>query len=304
MSVDLYHNTFSAMGTRLDVILWGLKRPIAHSIYQDMLNEVNRLEGILSHFNKDSPVSRINTNAGRQAVEVSEELFAVLSECRKYWELTDGLFDITALPLIQIYKFPGYKNPEHQNDAIGHALKITGMNKMRLDREHGRVYLEKEGMQIDLGGIGKGIALEHIDRILTNRAISNAFVSFGESSVLARGRHPYGDCWKTGIRNITDDQKNAHSVELKDAALSTSGNVDKEAGDIVNPKTGTTPDKISITSVISKSAADAAVLSSTLLLASNEEKKEILINFNPEKAIEMIYENQNEQPFVKEWYNP
>lgn len=297
MSVDLYHNNFLAMGTRMDLIFWGVEHRYAHFIFQDIFNEVNRLESVLSRFDKDSLVSHINESAGIQPVEVTEELFSILSMCSQYQELTNGLFDITALPLIQAVK----KNDAHKKDSLTKARDITGIDKMKLNREKLTAFLEKKGMQIDLGGIGKGIALEHIDRILTNNSLANAFISFGESSVLAKGKHPYGDCWKTGIRHIADNQQNVYSLDLKNVSLSTSGNTSKELRDIINPKTVNFPDKISTTSVVSKSPVDAEILSTALLLSSDEEKEQILKKFEPEKVTEIIYDNN--QPQVKEWYN-
>ncbi|MGM0532334.1 MAG: FAD:protein FMN transferase [Bacteroidota bacterium] len=297
MSVDLYHNNFFTMGTRMDLIFWGLERRFAHSVFQSIFNETNRLESVLSRFDEDSLISHINASAGIQPVEITDELFSLLSMSCQYQKLTNGLFDITALPLIQALSLNNQQNEE----IVHKARELTGIDKMKLDRENQTAYLEKKGMQIDLGGIGKGVALEHIDRILDNQSISNAFISFGESSVLAKGQHPYGDCWKIGIRHIADNQQNVYSLNLKDVSLSTSGNTSEELRDIVNPKTGKSPDKVSTTSVVSKSPVDAEILSTALLLASDENKKQIIKNLEPEKATEIIYENN--QPYVKEWYN-
>jgi thiamine biosynthesis lipoprotein len=297
MSLELYHNNFFAMGTRMDVIFWGLERRFAQSVFQQIFNEVNRLEAFLSRFDEDSPVARINASSGIRPVEVTEELFSVLSQSREYQEQTNGLFDITALPLIMAYS----ENKGENQHTIARAHEITGIEKMKLNREDLTVFLEKKGMMIDLGGIGKGIALENLNRILDEQAITNAFISFGESSVLARGHHPYGDCWKIGIRHIEDSNQNVYSLDLKDVSLSTSGNTSEELRDIVHPKTGKHPDKISTTSVVSKSAVDAEVLSTALLLAGDEEKIEILEKLKPEKATEIVYNNN--QPDIKDWYN-
>jgi FAD:protein FMN transferase len=297
MSLDLYHNNFFAMGTRMDIIFWGLERRFAQSVFQRIFNEVNRLESLLSRFDEDSLVSHINAAAGIQPVEVTEDLFSILSQSFEYQKLTNGLFDITALPLIKAFS---EKNQNNQ-DTIARAMEITGIEKMKLNRENLTVFLEKEGMRIDLGGIGKGIALENLNRILDEQAISNAFISFGESSVLARGQHPYGDCWKIGIRHIEDSNENVYSLDLKDVSLSTSGNSSEELRDIVHPKTGRYPEKISTTSVVSKSAVDAEILSTALLLAGDEEKIQILEKLKPEQATEIVYNNN--QPNIKEWYN-
>ena len=178
--------------------------------------------------------------------------------------------------------------------------KKTGMDKLKLDPYKSTAYLEEKGMSIDLGGIGKGIALERIDQILSAKGVNHAFISFGESSILAKGRHPYGNCWKLGIRHIDDNSLNVYAFELKDLSLSTSGNHSSESKDIINPKTGHAPDEVCTVSVVSKSPTEAEVLSTALLLSSQEETQQIIYNFNPDQVIEIDYMDKSH--YINELY--
>jgi thiamine biosynthesis lipoprotein len=240
--------------------------------------------------------------AGHREVEVSDEVLSLLMLSKHYHEVTDGLFNIMALPLIK-HIAQSENNKEKQSHQTPDEIRsITDIHKMKLDSEKSTAYLEKKGMMIDLGGIGKGIALLNIERILSEKEISNAFISFGESSILAKGRHPYGDCWKIGIRHIKDSSQNVYSLELRDTSLSTSGITSKELREIVNPKTGELPDSIKTTSVVSKSPVDAEVLSTALLVANDKNMDQVINKFSPEMVAEIRY-NKNDQPTVKELYN-
>ena len=299
MSVSLYHNNFFAMGTRMDIVFWGLERRFAHLVFQELFNKVNWLESVYSRFDENSTIYQINASAGIRPVEISEEVYAVLNRCKHYHALTNGIFDVTFLPLTAANRSIK-RNNKTQEASFEQVHRKTGMDKLQLDPDSSTAYLEVKGMSIDLGGIGKGIALESIDQILSAKGINHAFISFGESSILAKGRHPYGNCWKLGIRHIDDNSRNVYSFDLKDSSLSTSGIHSKESKDIINPKNGTSPDTISTISVVSKSPSDAEVLSTSLLLTGKKETAEILNNFNPEKATKIQY--LNEEPHVEELY--
>lgn len=288
------------MGTRMDIVFWGKERRYAQWVFQEILTEVNRLESLLTRFDERSIISRVNANAGLQPVAVPAEIFEILSECIRYGEITNGLFDITALPLIRFFKSRNEKKSAKPVKNVESAVELVGYEKLRLNRENLSVYPEKKGMQIDLGGVGKGVALEHIDNILEKKEIQNAFISFGESSILAKGRHPYGDCWKLGIRHIHDTGRNVYSFDLKNTSLSTSGITSLTLKDIVHPKTGEFPEITGTISVTSSSPVEAEILSTTLLLAKREEQSRILKILDPEKAVQINY--PDEQPEIRVLY--
>jgi thiamine biosynthesis lipoprotein len=170
-----------------------------------------------------------------------------------------------------------------------------------MDEEKNEVFLKHPGMEIDLGGFGKGYALEKVKMLLEKHAVNNAVISFGDSSILAIGNHPYGDCWKVGIRHLLDTGKSAYTFDLKNEALSSSGmpdqhlNSERNGCHIINPETGKYREAIKTVSVCSGSPLDSEVLSTAITAADSIKRKKIFNNFPGCRAVEINYsENSGE----------
>lgn len=272
------------MGTRMDVLFWGLQYAYAQEAFQALLNEVNRLEGQLSQYDENSPIAALNRDAGVKPVHVSQEVLAVLSTCRHYFCHTRKLFDVTAAT---------------RSTCKGAGRK--GAESMELNKKQSRAFLPEKGMRVDLGGIGKGIALRNVRNIVHKFQITHAFISFGESSILGLGRHPYGPHWQVGVANVLDPQKSACSFALKDLALSTSGNTPAHKGDIIHPRTHKPMEQTATFSVLTESPVEAEVLSTALLIGTEDERISLLKKFNPVRAVEVAYTNTGE-PRLREYY--
>ena len=131
---------------------------------------------------------------------------------------------------------------------------------------------------LDFGGFAKGFALRKIALLLKAAHVKDAFVNFGNSSILAVGKHPYGDCWKVALTNPYDDEP-IREFELRNCSLSTSGNTPEYSGHIINPLTHKADESRSLSTVLAKDPLDAEVLSTVLLIATEEQRREILLNF-------------------------
>ena len=131
---------------------------------------------------------------------------------------------------------------------------------------------------LDFGGFAKGYALRKIAIILKAAKVKDAFVNFGNSTIMGIGKHPYGDCWKVTLTDpYTDDE--LEEFELRNETLSTSGNTPEYTGHIINPFTGKADESRRLSCVRMPDPLDAEVLSTVLLLASENQKKEIAYNF-------------------------
>ena len=285
------------MGTRLDVIFWGLERLYAQNAFQAILNEVHRLESELSQYDEQSTIAAINRAAGMQPVQVSDEVFSVLSQCKHYYRQTSYMFDITATSGPASYA----NSFDADSVSTDSPENYAGAEALELNAQHTTAFLPQKGMRIDPGGIGKGIALQNIKQILLQNGVYNAFISFGESSILGLGNHPYGDCWKVGVSLMDNSDQSVCSFELRDASLSTSG-TDKSDGHIIDPHTGKPSGKTGTVSVVSESPVEAEVLSTALLVAGEENRERILKRFNPERVVEITYAADN-SPAIYERYN-
>jgi thiamine biosynthesis lipoprotein len=244
-SSRLFHGSIpKVMGTRLDVLLFGDNPTALNELWQSIGTETMRLEKMLNRFDAGSALCQINMNATLYPVGTNDELWAILMDCKRYWELTEGCFDVTL----------GHWN-QVAFDETGHTVFLNGRTSF------------------DLGGYAKGYASEQIRRILKKHAVSRALVNFGDSMTLAVGTHPHGDYWPVGIDNPYNKQRMAH-ICLRDAALSVSGNMPAHPEHIVRPETGEYVKARKIVSVVATSPVDAEVLTTALMVADAGEAEQ------------------------------
>ena len=272
-----YHNSCYAMGTRLNVVM---VEPLLDGdfIFDQIVREVDRLETKLSRFRANSDVCLINENAAVQPVQVDDEMGKILSLCRDYYVRTHGTFDIT-LPSKFLARGTDTV-PIRQKDVFSPSCWDDAI---RFDLENLSVAFTNPFVQIDLGGFGKGYAIQKIAAIFKNSGIRNALVSFGESSVLAMGHHPYGDCWKIGLESDQQFDRPGHVFELTDQSISTSGfqkRADHSIGfHIISPLTQRPVKATSLIAVQSTDPLEAETLS-TALFATLDADTSFLDNFN------------------------
>jgi thiamine biosynthesis lipoprotein len=242
------------MGTRFDIVMVGKTKLLSETLWSKIVEELKRLDKILNRYDAESEIYKINAMAYQQAIKLSSELYDIISDCRKYYELTDGIFDIT------------------RKDFSGVVLNRT---------DH-TISFTSPGFTLDFGAYAKGYALQKINVILKEAEVNQAFVDFGNSSILAIGHHPYGDSWKVSIENPYRMGETLDEVELKDNSMSTSGNVPYHSNHIIRPDTGIFNDECKLVCVVTENPVLAEVLSTTLMVSSQEEKVKLMKQFDVE----------------------
>lgn len=235
------------MGTKLDLIAIDANKANVSKLWDWLCFEADHLDGILNRFVPESEVSRINKSNVLQNVSLSHDLWEIINEARRYWTLTDGLFDVTQGGMHEI---------------------TTGLeDKVSL-----------KGHELDFGGFAKGFLLKELKSKLVASGIQSAFVDFGDSSIMALGHHPYGDCWKVGVKDPFGGAV-LGEIELRDQSMSTSGNTPIYSSHIINPKTGEANNSRAVVTVVSEDPLDAEVLSTVAVIASPEELEVVKKNF-------------------------
>ena len=274
--MNIFHNTFFAMGTRFDVVIPGEETALCECVYSQIQQKTLGLEAKLSYFDPQSTVSRINREADKKPLRIDEQTYRAVSIALSYHGLTNGAFDICKAALKHGVKVQTNNTINTKNSALGIVL----------NQDNQTIYFRWPGLKIDLGGIGKGLAMESAKNILEKASIQNALLSFGESSVLGIGKHPKGDCWKVGIPNAADPHKFLHHFQLRDEALSTSGNLHRnddgsvsEINHIIDPETNLLVKKSTLVSVLSPSPLEAEVLSTAFFVVGEDGAAEIAKNF-------------------------
>jgi FAD:protein FMN transferase len=236
---------------------------------QAALDEAERVESRLTLFHESSELSWINREAARRAAAASDDLFSLLTRCRELHSATEGAFDITSTPLSRCWGFlkrHGRVPPEADIEA---ARASVGMDRVVLDADTHTVQFAGPGMELNLGSIGKGYALDRMGDVLRKRGVTRALVSAGGSSVLAIGS---GKGWTI---DVTSPQLPSRigRLTLRDGALGTSGageqfvlaNADRY-GHVIDPRTGWPTRDVVSASVVVDDAATADALATAFLV--------------------------------------
>ena len=262
----MFHQTFASMNTRLSMVLPSTAGPDGERLAGEVQGLLRDQESIMSRFVADGDLAVLNRNAARGAVPVSNALWAVLDACMRHHDLTGGAFDIAQ----------GAGRPGH------------GMHQLDLDHRARTVRFTEPGLQLDLGGIGKGIALDLVRQFLLDRHVGQAFLSFGESSVAVIGSHPAGVPWPVGVEHMFAPGTSLHRFDLRDGAMSTSGNRPGQTH-LIDPANGQAVAGCRTVSVACPGAADAEALSTALFVLPAARRAEVLRRYRGAQAVAFDY---------------
>lgn len=241
------------------------------------LDEAARLEQQLTIFKESSEVSFINRNAASKAVTVSPALFQFLLLCKSLYSATDGAFDITSAPLSRCWGFLKRQGRIPSAAEIADAKMLVGSDKLILDEASGRVEFALEGVEINLGSVGKGYALDCL-RDKLRGGVKTALLSAGSSSFCALGEGGEGqNGWQLGVRHPKHLNRRLALLKLRDCAMATSGAEEqffeyegRRYGHIIDPRTGSPVQSVASVTVITRSAATADALATAFYVGGRE----------------------------------
>lgn len=262
------------MGTFLEFTLWHSEPEIAKRLIRESVQEVHRLEEVLSNYDPDSPVSRFNQNAGKGKTSIPAELSELLTIARCFSVKTAGYFDVTVGPLVELWRNSLSKGLVPDRDALAIAQTQVGYEKLKL-YGGSEAELLVPGMKIDLGGIGKGYAVDRVADRLKAAGVTSALINFGGSSIYAIGAPPEEPGWEIGVQGPNGNLRGG--LHLNNLALSTSGSMgrfwtirDKKYGHLINPKSGIPVSEPRMATVITSTATAAEALTKPLVLLGKD----------------------------------
>jgi thiamine biosynthesis lipoprotein len=235
------------MGTTFRVVLYAADKPAADAAAQASFARVAELDGIMSDYKKDSELMRLcrafATEVG-EPVPVSPELFFVLSKAEELSKASDGAFDVTVGPVVQLWRLARRTQQLPDKEEFAAARAKVGYQMVRLDPTKRTVQLLTPGMQLDLGGIAKGYAADEALKLLREKhGITRALVA-ASGDIACGDPPPDKDGWMVDIAPIAKGQK-PRTLKLANAAVSTSGDLEQfvvingvRYSHIVDPRTG------------------------------------------------------------------
>ena len=233
--------------------------------------EMKRIENLLSCEIDSSEVSEININAGIKPVKVSFETLSIIQRCRDYSKKYNGVFDMTIGPLTDLWGFSSDREvvlPD--KNEIKKLVRLINYKNVEININDTTVYLSKKGMAIDLGGIAKGYAVDMASSVLKNSGISNFIIKAG-GDIYVSGTRDQDSLWKIGIQDPRETNNIIARFNLKDYAVSTSGDYERykiiggtRYHHILDVKTGY-PGRLSQSSTILAPTSEEADVTSTYI---------------------------------------
>lgn len=236
------------------------------------------LEEQLTVYRDTSEIVEINQRACDEPVPVESRLFELLVKARELFEATDGAFDVTAGPLVKVWGFYRRQGRIPEEGDLATARERVGMQHVQLDLSEQTISLSQRGMELNLGSIGKGYALDRCGEVMSDAGVNDFLWHGGQSSVLARGdsfelaaKSAEGESavgWSIGVMDPLQPQRRLGEVRLHNQALATSGASvqffryrGKRYGHILDPRSGWPAEGVFSATAIAPTAAEADALS-------------------------------------------
>lgn len=283
---ELFVRSKPAMGSVFTIYLYAKDESQASAAFEAAFDEVERLEEALSNYRDSSELSRINRLADSQPVTTDPEVFGLLQTSLDYSKKTAGAFDITVGPLMKAWGFFRASGHYPSQADLENARAKTGWQHVQLDPANRTVHFANQGMELDLGAIGKGYTVDQMVNVLREAGIHSALVDAGSSTLYALGAPPDKNGWIVRVPRPGHRDQTVSTVLLRDASLSTSGSYEKFFWlngrvycHILNPHTGTPVEGMLQTSVIARDGTTTDALSTSMFVMGPQAGKALLSTF-------------------------
>jgi thiamine biosynthesis lipoprotein len=254
------------------------------------IDEIKRIENLISSWKESSQTSSINKNAGIAPVKISEELFGLIQRALQISKLTDGAFDISYASMDKLWKYDGSMTQMPSKEAIKKSVAKVGYKNIIIDPKNNTVFLKNKGMKIGFGAIGKGYAADKAKKLLISNGVSGGIIN-ASGDINSWGSKPNGSSWQVAITNPLDKNKAFAMLPIKDAVV-TSGNYEKYVtfnsrrfSHIIDPRSGYPAQGIISVTVFAPKAELADALATSVFVMGVQTG---IDRINQLKAIECI----------------
>jgi len=245
-------------------------------------DEIARLEQLMSLYLEESDISRVNRNASEGPVPVSEETFQTVKKAVEFSVLSQGAFDVSFMPVGKLWRL----NPENPyiptEEEIREKMPLVNYKNIVLDDQKKTIFFKEKGMEIGLGGIAKGTAVNWAIRAIRKRGFPNALVNAG-GDLYALGLNAKRKPWRIGIQHPRDASKFFTTIEVSNRAVVTSGDYErmvivngKRFHHILDTKTGHPAEKCISVTVVTEDAESADALATAIFVLGAEKGLELV----------------------------
>lgn len=239
-----YKRTLKLMGSRFEITVVAENAAVSDQYIDVAVDEITRIEQLISSWDQKSQTSEINRHAGIKPVKVDLELYQLIERAIGISKLSDGAFDISYASMDRIWKFDGSMTKIPSEEAIKQSVSKVGYQKIKLNPSDTTVFLTEEGMKIGFGAIGKGYAADQAKALLDQLGVKGGIIN-ASGDMNTWGKQTNGDDWKVAITNPLNKDKAIALFPLSNSAVVTSGDYEKyielegkKFAHIVDPRTG------------------------------------------------------------------
>lgn len=287
-----YSKSIFAMDTVMDLTIYSENE----NALSEAEAEIRRIESLLDRGNENSDIYKINNN---KSTVISEETAEIIRSSLSISEKTDGAFDITIAPVMDLWGFYGSKFRVPSHDELQTALSGVGYEKIQLDGNNISI---PQNTCIDLGGIGKGYTSDRVTSMLKDNGITSAIISLG-GNVHAIGKKSSGEDWVVGITDPHNKSQLIGKIRISDSAVITSGGYQRcfeqdgiKYHHIIDPKNGKSADSgLASVTVISGSGAHADALSTALFVMGLDKGLEF---WRDNRDFDAVFVDDNGQIYI------
>ena len=275
------------MGTIFEITAYGADRKETVAAVEQSFTAIRQADEILSHYRPESDLMRLNRSASQGTVTVDRDLYRVLEEALRFARLSEGAFDVTVGPLVRLWSEAAGRDRAPSEQEILETRKRVGSVKVELLPEL-QVRFAQRGLEINLGAIGKGWAVDQAVAVLRRHGVRDAFVSAGTSTVYALGDDGLGEGWEVSVRNPIAGDPLA-TFRIRDRAVSTSAAYERyweitgnRFGHILDPRSGQPAVSMLSATVVAPTATAADALSTAAYVMGIEEGSALFRRLNLE----------------------
>jgi thiamine biosynthesis lipoprotein len=251
-------------------------------------SEIERIDNLMSTYNPDSEISRLNR---KKKLKVSDEVLELIKKAKYFYEISDGAFDITVGPLVKLWNIKENMQREQgdiripKEQEIKKALSYVGSKFIEIDEQNKIIKLKKKKVVLDLGAIAKGYAVDKAVEVLKKEGVKSALINAGgDIYCLGKKGRNY---WVIGLKNPREMNSISEAFKLKDRAVATSGDYEqffiyknKRFSHIIDPRTGYPVDNsISSVTVFANDCLTADALATAIFVLGEEEGRKMAKNF-------------------------
>ncbi|MFT4202466.1 MAG: FAD:protein FMN transferase [Chitinophagaceae bacterium] len=284
------------MGGKFEITVVAVDSTIANANIDTIIQEISRIEYLISDWKPQTQVSAINRNAGVQPVKVDKEVLELTQRAIQLSELTGGAFDISFAAMEKIWHFDGSDMAMPDSETVRHAVRLVGYRDIVIDTGASTIFLKNKGMKIGFGALGEGYAVDRCRVMMQRKGIVGGLIN-ATGDIGTWGKQADGKDWVVGVTNPFDPASVFKVVRLSGGSVTTSGSYEKYVmidgkrySHIINPVTGYPATGLCSVTVFGRDTEFCNGLSTSIMVLGKEKGRQLLMKFPAYSAV-MIDDN-------------